>query len=128
MADPAGVQIEGGRELRRTMKQAGEDMQQMKDAHAAAARIAAAAARGKTPVGETGNLAASVRSSGTTTAGILRAGKASVPYAGPIHWGWPSRNITAQPFLADGASSTEPVWVEAYAQAVNRILAKIRGD
>jgi hypothetical protein len=32
------------------------------------------------------------------TAAVVRAGRASVPYAGPIHWGWPSRHITAQPF------------------------------
>jgi len=40
----------------------------------------------------TGKLKSSLRVSGTTRAGYVRAGgKRSAPYAGPIHFGWPNR-------------------------------------
>jgi len=39
-----------------------------------------------------GKLKSSLRVSGTTRAGSVRAGgKRSAPYAGPIHFGWPNR-------------------------------------
>ena len=38
----------------------------------------------------------------------VSVGRATVPYAGAIHWGWPARNISAQPFLTDAAKQTEP--------------------
>jgi hypothetical protein len=127
MANTGEVRIEGGRELRRTMKKAGEDMGQMKAAHADAARIAATAGAAGAPR-VSGALAASVRSSGTTTAGIVRAGTARVPYANPIHWGWPARNIHANPFLTKGAQETQSRWVETYANAVQKILDRVTGE
>ena len=38
-----------------------------------------------------GALKASVRAGASSRAGVVRAGKKLVPYAGPIHYGWPSR-------------------------------------
>jgi hypothetical protein len=70
---------------------------------------------------------ASVRSSGTKTMALVRAGYASVPYAGVQEWGWPGRNIPAQPFIVPAAHETEPRWYEAYLSEVERILGRIRG-
>ncbi len=60
-------------------------------------------------------------------AAIIRAGKKSVPYAGVIHWGWPRKNIVAQPWLTEAAASTESTWVDAYTEAVDEILETIEG-
>lgn len=120
------VRVDGVKNLRRTMKKAGDDLADLKEAHRESADIAATGARPLVPV-RSGALAASLRSTGTKTAGIIRSGGARVPYAGPIHWGWPSRGIAPQPFMATGAEETEPQWLPVYLSAVDRALAKIKG-
>ena len=125
MAQPV-VQVRGARELRRTLRKAGADMQQVKNLHAEIGGIVAGAARPATPH-RSGRLAGTVRSSGTQTASIVRAGRASVPYAGPIQWGWPARNIEPQPWLTDAAHETEPRWFAAFDAGIERILASIKG-
>lgn len=108
------------------MRAAGADLGQLKSAHAEAAGIAKAGAVERVPV-RSGRLRQTVRASGTNTAGILRAGYASVPYAGPIHWGWPARHITANPFLSDGATDTQPEWLPVYEHAVDDAISQVRG-
>lgn len=126
MARQAVVQVEGTRELRKELKAAGDDLSDLKDANAEAAGIVTPVARVGAPV-VSGALAGSLRSSGTASAAVIRAGYASVPYAGPVHWGWPSRGIKPNPFIVEAAKQTQPRWVAAYERAVDRILSKIRG-
>ena len=57
----------------------------------------------------------------------MSVGRASVPYAGAIHWGWPARNIRAQPFLTNAAASTEPTWVAQYLADIQKIVDQVRG-
>lgn len=136
MAD--GVRIEGARELRRTLRAAGDDLSDLKQAHGDAARIAATASAALAPRGKTGNLKSSIRAAGTKTAGIIRAGKKSVPYAHAVHWGrkyWPNRmharatpsKMDPQPFLSDGATGSEGQWIPIFERAVESALDKIKG-
>lgn len=125
MAKPV-LQVDGARELRRQLKAAGDDLSDLKAANKEAAQIVELSSVALAPV-TTGALMSSIRSSGTKTAGIVRAGRASLPYAGPIHWGWPKRNIKAQPFMLDAAHQSEPRWVEAYSELVDKALTKVRG-
>lgn len=122
----AGVRVEGARRLRATLRAAGSSLSDLKDANRRAAGIAAGASRPLAPM-LTGRLRASVRSSGTVTAGIIRAGRKSVPYAGPQHWGWPSRGIKATPFLTLGAQSSEPVWIPLYEAEMHAAIARVKG-
>jgi hypothetical protein len=55
------------------------------------------------------------------------AGRASVPYAGPIHWGWPARNISANPFLSNAAVESQPRWLTGYDSDLKKIVAKVSG-
>jgi hypothetical protein len=126
MTKAAQVQVEGARELRATLKRAGDDLADMKDANAAVAGYVAAAAAGSAPQ-RSGALAGSVRGNRAAASAVVKAGSAAVPYAGPIHWGWPRRGIPARPFLADTAARTEPTWTALYVQAVERIVARIKG-
>ena len=122
----AGIKVEGQRELRKTLRQAGDDLEDLKAAHKAAAEIAAGGSRPLTPV-RSAALQGTVRAGGTKTSAVIRAGKKAVPYAGPIHWGWPARGIEPQSFLADGAKNTEPQWVELFYQALDKALKKVKG-
>ncbi|MGP5362152.1 hypothetical protein ACTXLB_02460 [Brachybacterium tyrofermentans] len=127
MARPAPlVEIDGARELRRTLRAAGDDLEDLKAANQAAANIAAAAARTKAPK-LTGRLAGDIRASGTKTAGIIRAGRKKIPYAGPIHWGWPSKGIAGRPYITQGAQQTESIWVPLYQKQLDQALKKVKG-
>jgi hypothetical protein len=121
-----GVRVEGARELRRTLKRAGVSVEDLKDAHAAAGNIVAAAGRGSAP-NRSGRLAGTVRASRAAASATVRAGGGRVPYAGVIHWGWPGHHITAQPWLSEAATRTEPAWLAAYEAGVAKVLDTIRG-
>lgn len=121
------LNVEGGRKLRAALKAAGDDLADMTAAHKRITDIVIGTAGGKVPR-RSGRLASSVRGSGTKTASVVRAGGARVPYAGPIHWGWPTRNISAQPFLVDAARATEPQWTAVYLEDLQAILDKHAGE
>lgn len=123
----AVFQVEGGRQLRRTLRNAGDDLSDLKDAHRQAAAIAADQAANDAPE-VSGALRATIRSAGTKTAGIVRIGNnTKVPYAGPIHWGWAARNIAANPFAATAAQETEPQWLPIYDTYIEEALKQIKG-
>ncbi|MGJ9424729.1 HK97 gp10 family phage protein [Nesterenkonia halotolerans] len=126
MASKPGVYIEGERELRRTLRKAGDDLENIKAAHAQAAAIVTAEAARRAPVRD-GTLRDTVRGSGTKTMATVRAGFARVPYAAAIHWGWPSRGIKGQPFVSEAATAMESVWLPVYDQAVQYAISQIRG-
>jgi hypothetical protein len=126
MAGTGSVRVEGARELRRTLKRAGVHLEDLKDANAAAGNIVAGAGRTSAPR-RSGSLAGTIRASRAAASATVRAGGARVRYAGPIHWGWPNRNITAQPWLSEAAVKTEPQWTAAYEAGVAKVLDTIRG-
>lgn len=126
MAKRPLVQVDGARELRRTLRAAGDDLEDLKAANLQAAQIAATAARARAPR-LTGQLAGDIRASGTKTAGTIRAGRKKIPYAGPIHWGWPARGIEARPYITEGAQATESIWVPLYQELMDEALAKVKG-
>lgn len=124
MASPPVVQVQGVRALRSALRKAGQSLDDLRTVNASAARVVETAARGQVPV-RSGRLKGSLRSSGTKTAGIVRAGGARVPYAGVIHWGWPRRNIAARMYIVDPAHTTEPTWTNLYMAELNRVLNRL---
>lgn len=126
MATSRGVTVQGAAQLRRTLRRAGSDLADLKEAHAAAGAIVVAAGRTSGPR-RSGRLVGSMRASKAAASATIRAGGASVPYANPIHWGWGRRNIGSQPWVSLAAQATEPTWSAAYAAAVDKIIARIQG-
>lgn len=120
------IQIDGMREIRRTLRKAGDDLDDLKQANAQAASIAGDGGKARSPF-RFGTLRGSIRTAGTKTAGIIRAGRKTVPYANPIHWGWPTRNIEPNPFLAAGAQHTEPQWLPVYLDTLETIMKQVKG-
>ena len=137
MARDAGIKVEGVKQLRKTLTQAGESLGDLKDAHKEAAQIAARASADLAPR-VTGRLAASVRGAGTKTAGVVRAGKAAVPYANAIHWGrrfWSNREhprrtrsvVRGALFISHGAQNSEGRWLPVYEQALDKSIKLVKG-
>lgn len=133
----ANLEVQGLRELRRTMREAGDELEDFKAANKEAAEIAAEGAR-RIVQTVTGELKATIRASGTKTAGVIRAGKKRVPYAGVLEWGWPRFLMTPakrprggpiepQSFLSTGARNTESTWIPVYTKRLNDIISKVEG-
>lgn len=72
----------------------------------------------------TGALAASTRPNAAATNVAIRS---RLPYAGPIHWGWPARNIEPQPWLWATATGTQDEWLPKYEDEIQRIMDDIEG-
>jgi hypothetical protein len=82
-------------------------------------------AKSKVPV-RSGRLKASIRAGATNRSGVVRAGKKKVPYAGPIHFGWPARRIAPQPFLWEAMDSRRGEIQRQYVERVSDLVKKVR--
>src|SRR5690606_32966995 len=92
------VRIDGLNRVVRKLNAAGADAEDMRDLMHDLGNIVIAGAN--EPI-DSGRLSADIRSGRGKTKAVVRAGGARVPYAGVIHYGWPARGITPQPFLTD---------------------------
>jgi len=127
MADGVRVEVDGLRKLRRDLRALGDDLGDLKDANASTAQVVATEAARRAPTGRTGRLAGSGRGNRAAGRATVSFGGAKVPYAGPIHYGWPARGIEPQPFVTDAAVATEPIWLPAYLAAVDQAVEHVAG-
>lgn len=126
MTGRPAITVEGAAKLRRELKRAGLSVQDLKDAHRAIAEDVADTAAPNAPR-RTGRLARTTRAAGTASAAIVRVGRASVPYAGPIHWGHESRGITAQPWIAEAAERRFDHAQDVVLDALQAIIRTVEG-
>lgn len=121
-----GIQVEGLDELRRELRRVRDSELDatMKLIHVELAREVIDKALPNVPV-RSGALKGTVRAAGTVRDAIGRAGKASVPYAPIIHWGWPARGIPSRPFLRDAAQSIERDIEDRYDKQVSDMLDRV---
>jgi hypothetical protein len=150
-----GVRVVGLKQFQKELRALGDDaVDDLKKAHAAAAKIVENAARPKVPVSSgstsvvsgtrywtpgpsnSGAFRSTLRSSGQHRGGYVRAGKKLVPYAGPVHFGWPNRPdpakgwrggpIRPNPFLYDALDERREEVAEAFAGYIDDIRRKHR--
>lgn len=118
--------------LRATLRKAGVDMQNMKSAHGKVARVAEAGIFAAAPR-SSGELAGTIRSSGTMTAAIVRAGYKRTPYPGANNWGWPENAAGIKGsyggafWMQQGAKATESAWLSVYYSEVNKLIGQVKG-
>jgi len=117
------ARIHGDEQLAFGLAQAALELERMNTADRAVATLVFTAASGRVPV-KTGRL----RASGMPQAaqGVATVGY-SVPYANPIHWGWPTRGIEARPWLTQAAEAKEPAMILTYQAAVQQVLNGVHG-
>lgn len=121
-----GVRVEGLARLQRTLREFGDGIEDLKEANSKVADLVAREASNRAPR-RTGALAGSVRGNRAAGRAVVAAGKAKVPYAGPIHWGWPSHNIAANKFITQAAADTEEAWLSLYERDIQRLADKVEG-
>lgn len=112
------VRVQGAARFKRTVCRARRDMVASEPSKKAA-QIAARAARATAPR-KSGRLRRSIRAEGKTV-------RARAVYAGVQNYGWPARNIRAQPFMYDRMRAVEPVWLRQFEQNRDRALGRVRG-
>jgi len=97
-APKSGVYVSGLREITRGFEKAGVDVEELKDVMGKVASEAADSMQAFVPT-RTGALRASVRGNRAKGKAVVTAGKARVPYAAPIQWGWAKRGIKPAKFV-----------------------------
>ncbi len=118
------IEVQGARALRRQLRAAGIELADLKAEHGAAAALIVRRQAPSAPR-RTGALAGSVRGSGQAGAAVVRVGRAAVPYANPIHWGWPRRGIPARPWLWDTINDSRDAVVDTYETGIQRLLDRV---
>lgn len=119
----AAVEIRGLNEVVRNLKMFGVSAEDLKEANSIisgkVARDAAAAAPKKT-----GRLSDSVRGNRQQRKASVIAGGSSVRYAGVIEYGYPKRNIKAQPFIRRAGWTNQQFIIEQYEKNINSLINK----
>lgn len=128
--------VEGSEEFRRALKRLGNDAGDFLKVNREIARIVEAAARRRAPV-RTGRLQRSITGKATKTKAYVQAGNnrkppkraktvgTAVPYAGPIHFGWPRRNIAPQPFLYSALDERRSEVIEVHKKRMDALIRRL---
>jgi hypothetical protein len=142
MAEGGSIQVDGLNEAIRNIKNFRDKgaEQAVKQANYEAAMVLVKAALPLVPR-RSGRLAGTVKPVRSLRYASVRAGSPSVPYAGPIHWGWAVvganhkgkltsssprrfRNIPPQPFLANAYGYTRAEILENYENLMRQAFTK----
>lgn len=118
-----GIEVEGGPQLRRAFRKLGDRAEDLTALHGDIGEMVADTAETLVPV-MSGTLRDSIRSSKRKTGATVLAGRRSVPYAGPIHFGWRARNIEPQPFLYDALDSRRQDVAKRYADGIGDLVER----
>ena len=93
-----------------------------------AAEPVATTSRRLVPRGPTGLLAKSIRTFGTQKDAGVRAGKKSVPWAGPVHFGDDQRSqggyVLPDPFLYDALGARRAEVIDTFDERVGALVRK----
>lgn len=125
MADRAGFRVEGLSRVVRSLQALGLDVEDLKEAFAKIAAKGAQSATRHAPK-RSGRLAGSVRGNRAKSKAVVTAGRASIPYAGPINYGWRARNIAPQPFMQKADREMQPQAIGLLEDEINQ-AARRRG-
>lgn len=115
------LRVQGLRATLAAMEKAGADAENMRALmHSVGMLVARAAAP---PVGQTGQLGASLRAGRGKTKAVARAGnESSVRYAGVIHYGWPDKGIPGRPYLVEALNQQQGAVLNALNEGIANII------
>lgn len=120
---PVGIKVEGLNDVVRALVELGFEVEDLKAAFGRISAHGLIVYRSFTPR-RTGTLRGDYRASRTKNRAALAVGRASVPYARPVQWGWPARNIKPAHFVQKGDRAMEPRVIPLLEADINRIVKK----
>ena len=116
------LELVGYRQLKKELRQLGDEaVASLKQTNKEAADLVADTARPDIPV-RSGRLKGTLRTTGTMRGGVVRMGRKAVPYAGPVHFGWPNRPNAAKGWRG-GPIRLNPFLYEAMDKRVGEVMA-----
>lgn len=125
MADAPTIRVEGLRELTSTLRKLSKQFpKEIREINVRRAKEVAGRAKPRAPR-LSGRLAASVRGLTTQRDARVAIGRASIPYAGPIYFGWPGHNIEPHPFVDDTISSMRSSLERDYENEMNAFVKEV---
>lgn len=118
-----GVRVEGLSAVTRALVGLGLEVDDLKDAFSNIAREGAELAAQYAPK-RTGRLAGDVRGNRARSSANVAVGRVSVPYAGPINYGWAAHNITANGFMQRVDQAWQPHALRRLEYEINQQIAR----
>lgn len=118
-----GVRVQGLTQLVRDLQLLGVDVDDLKDTMSAIADKGARYAATFAPV-RTGHLRDTIRGNRAKAKAVVTAGRARVPYAGPINYGWPARNIAASGFMQKADAKIQPEALAMLDQGIDAAITR----
>lgn len=119
-----GVQIEGLSRVVRNLERMGVEVADLRDAFGRIAEQVKPDYQAATPV-RTGRLRGDYRASKAKGKANLYVGRASIPYAGPINYGWPARNIAPRNFIERGDATAAPKASRSLEEEISRLVSEL---
>lgn len=115
----SGLKVSGLTAVTRALLEMGLQVDDLKDAFSdiadQGARVAAQNVRSRT-----GRLAGDIRGNRARSKAVVTAGRVSVPYAGPINYGWAAHNIDPQGFMQKADVAMQPYSLRRLEDEINR--------
>lgn len=118
-----GVRVEGLNKVVRDLKSFGAEIDDLKDAFSKIAALGAQKAANFAPK-RSGRLAADVRGNRAQSKAVVTAGRASVPYAGPINYGWRARGIAPSGFMQKADEAMQPIALQMLESEIDSLIRK----
>jgi len=117
----AGITITGVKEVTDTLKKLGRDLESNIELNKELSTTLSQKASAMAPK-LTGALASSVLGNPSAEKAQILAGSAAVPYAGVQEYGWPERNIKAQPYLNPAVRDNMGYIIEKYNDSIQAAI------
>jgi hypothetical protein len=121
------VRVEGLNKTVRALTQFGVEVQDLKAVFSEIAAEGARLASSFAPT-QTGNLSKTVRGNKAKNKAVVIAGRARVPYAGAINYGWPKRHIKPALFMQRADAALAPRAVEMLEAGLDQVVGKVGLD
>ena len=119
-----GVRIDGLNRVVRALLEIGLEVDDLKDAFSAIAEEGARLASRYAPR-LSGDLAGDVRGNRARSKAVISAGRTSVPYAGPINYGWRAHNIAPSGFMQRADAQWQPYALRRLEPEINTQIAPL---
>jgi hypothetical protein len=121
----AGISIKGVKQVTDTLTKLGKDLESNIELNKELSATLSQKASAMAPR-LTGALASSVQGNPSAEKAQILAGSAAVPYAGVIEYGWPDRNIDAQPYLNPAVYDNLGYIIEKYNDSIQKAIKQYK--
>jgi len=117
------VKVEGLNKTVRALQRFGAEVADLKDVFSSISAEGARLASGFAPK-RSGKLSSTIRGNKAKNKAVVIAGRARVPYAGAINYGWPKRGIAASLFMQRADAALAPRAVEMLEAGLDEAVRK----